>query len=74
MNKTFCKLLKELRLAKEMRQIDIAKKLHIASNTISSWERGNSMPDINELMQIARYFEVSTDYLLGLEDEYGNKR
>ena len=68
MNKVFCIRLKELRLDKKMRQADLAKILHIAFNTISSWERGNSAPNIDELKIIAEFFEVSTDYLLGLED------
>jgi transcriptional regulator with XRE-family HTH domain len=51
-----------------MRQADLAKVLNLASNTISSWERGNSSPSIDELRFLAEFFKVSTDYLLGLED------
>ena len=63
----FCKRLKELRLEKELKQSDFAKVMNLASNTISSWERGNSSPDLNELKLIAQFFNVTTDYLLGLE-------
>jgi transcriptional regulator with XRE-family HTH domain len=68
MNKLFCQRLKELRLDKKLRQADLAKVLSIAPNTISSWERANSAPNIEDLAFLAKFFEVSTDYLLGLED------
>ncbi|MCL2675675.1 MAG: helix-turn-helix domain-containing protein [Firmicutes bacterium] len=68
MNKIFCEKLKELRLEKNLRQFDLAKIFNVAPNTISSWERGNSAPSIDELKVIAKFFGVSTDYLLGLED------
>jgi transcriptional regulator with XRE-family HTH domain len=68
MNKIFCQRLRELRIDSLMRQADLAKVLHLASNTISSWERGNSCPSIDELRFLAEFFKVSTDYLLGLED------
>ena len=63
----FCKRFKELRLEKELKQSDFAKIMNLAPNTISSWERGNSSPDLNELKRIAQFFDVTADYLLGLE-------
>ena len=68
MNKVFCERLKELRNDKKLRQSDLGKILHIAPNTVSSWERGNSSPSIDELKILAEFFGVPTDYLLGLED------
>lgn len=41
---------------------------HTTRQTISNWQTGESVPDIIKLMDIAQYFGVSTDYLLGLSD------
>lgn len=40
----------------------------VSRQTVSNWQTGKSVPDIVKLTVIARYFEVSTDYLLGLTD------
>lgn len=68
MIKTFGERLKELRLDRKLNQTDLGKIFNIAQVTISSWERGNSSPSIEELKMIADYFEVTTDFLLGRED------
>lgn len=36
--------------------------------TVSFWESGQREPDLDSLVMIARYFDVSADYLLGLSD------
>jgi len=64
----FCKRLKELRLEKNLTQTNIAKVMNVTYNTICFWEKGRSSPNIYELKQIAQFFGVTTDYLLGLED------
>ena len=46
----------------------VAKKLNIASGTITSWKNGR-IPSGNNLQKIADYFGVSVDYLLGNTDE-----
>ena len=40
----------------------------VARQSVSQWRDGNTRPDILSLEKIARYFNVSTDYLLGIED------
>lgn len=45
-------------------QQDIADKMHVSRQTISSWERGNSYPDINSLISLSDYYQVSLDVLL----------
>ncbi|WP_270335155.1 helix-turn-helix domain-containing protein [Ligilactobacillus acidipiscis] len=45
-------------------QQDIADKMHVSRQTISSWERGNSYPDINSLISLSDYYQVSLDILL----------
>jgi len=68
MKTIFCKRLKELRQEKELTQTDVAKVMNVTYNTICFWEKGRSSPNIYELKQLAQFFNVSTDYLLGLED------
>ena len=65
--------LKELRLARELTQSELADALHISRDCISNWECSRSLPDINDLMLLATYFDVTIDYLVGFVDEFGNK-
>lgn len=60
--------LKELRLEKNVSQIEIAKLLNMSKMAISHWENGNSEPSIEQLKILARYFDVSVDYLIGFID------
>lgn len=57
--------LKELRLEKNVSQIEIAKLLNMSKMAISHWEKGNSEPSIDQLKTLACYFHVSIDYLTG---------
>lgn len=61
---TFGKRLKELRLEKGINQIDFAKIFNVAKGTVSNWESDNRFPDKEMLIDIAKYFDVSLDYLL----------
>lgn len=63
--------LKELRLQKGLRQIDIAKEFNIAKSTYCCYEKGINEPDIKTLIKLADYFYCSIDYLLGRESEDG---
>ena len=56
--------IKELRIANNLSQIELAEKLQIAQNTLSQYENGKRDPDIDTLKKIADYFDVTTDYLL----------
>ena len=63
--------LKKIRLKEGMTQEDLAKKLNISTSTVSMYETGAREPDLNTLTAIAKFFNVSTDYLLGLsENQY----
>ncbi len=66
--KIFCERLKELKQEKKLSNEKLAKILNVSSSTISRWENGIIIPSIEHLYNIARYFSVSADYLLGLED------
>lgn len=53
--------------------IQLANIIHVSDAAISNWENSINEPKISYLVAIAKYFDVSTDYLLGLEDEDGHK-
>ena len=57
----------ELRTAIGWSQVDMAKKLGVAKQTVSNWENENIQPSIEMLVRISKLFGVSTDYVLGLE-------
>ena len=58
--------LKRLRRERDLTQEDVAQFLNTTFQTISKWERGETMPDIAVLPALARYFETTTDDLLGV--------
>jgi len=58
--------LKRLRLAQNISQVELGKSLGVSKQCISNWENDNILPSIEMLIKIAKYFNVSTDYLLGL--------
>ena len=61
-------ILKDLRKEKKLTQTELASYLCTTQDSISLWELGKSYPDIPTLIKIAKFFEVTTDYLLGLEN------
>lgn len=52
---------------------DLAVIIKVSNAAISNWENEINEPKISYLVALARYFEVSSDYLLGLENEDGTK-
>lgn len=65
--------IKELRTEKGLTQKELSKALGIGQSTISEWEKGIYEPTASAIKVLAIYFDVSADYLLGLEDESGGK-
>lgn len=57
--------IKELRLAKKMKQTDLANVLSVSQAALSGYETGKYEPDFDTLKKIADFFGVTTDYLLG---------
>lgn len=55
----------ELRKLNKISQVDFGKAIGVAQNTVSQWERGAREPDLTMLNNIAAYFGVSVDYLMG---------
>ena len=58
-------VLKELRNQKKISQSKLADDLHVTQATVSRWETGEMLPTIDILNDLAKYFAVSVDYLLG---------
>lgn len=66
--------IKELRLEKKMTQAELAKILGVNQTAVGKYERGDLQPNNNILCMLADIFDVSVDYLLGLEDDLGVKK
>lgn len=60
--------LEELRKKNGLSQNELAEKLNMTQQRISAYEKGKREPDINTIKQLADFFGVSTDYLLGKTD------
>lgn len=61
----FGELLAELRKDRSMTQHELADVLHVSVGTISNYEKSVHFPDIEKLVNLADFFNVTTDYLLG---------
>jgi len=60
-----------LRLLREkhgLKQVNLANALQVTPQAVSKWEKGANLPDVHVLTKIARLFDVSTDYILGLTE------
>ncbi|MFR1554136.1 MAG: helix-turn-helix domain-containing protein [Coriobacteriales bacterium] len=69
----FREILKSVRKERGMTQKDVYERLNISPNGYASWEQGRTEPDIKSIKKLCKIFDVSADYLLGLEDEMGTK-
>ena len=65
-NGTFAKNLKELRESRGLYQSDMARMLGIAVASYANWEQGRTLPSLGYLPKLASFFDVTTDYLLGV--------
>lgn len=54
----------ELRNARNISQVELARQLHVSKQTVSNWENNNILPSVEMLIKLSDYFSVSTDYLL----------
>lgn len=64
----FGDIIKKLRLAHNLNQVQLAEALNVSKQTISNWENNNILPSIDMLIKISKFFSVSTDFLLELND------
>ena len=60
--------IREVRQARGMSQVELARLLGVTKQSISNWENDNIQPSIEMLVKLARSLSVSADYLLGLEE------
>ena len=61
--------LRELREDRDLKQSEIAEYLHIQQNTYSQYENGKRQIPIELLIALAKYYQTSPDYILGLTQE-----
>lgn len=61
---TFGEKLYSLRTQAKISQIQLAEILGVSRQTVSKWETGSMLPEIDKLIRISDQFHVSTDYLL----------
>jgi len=66
--KIFGERLKEIRIEKHLHQSDIAKMLHVSTNTIHAWEKDKQEPSMANILKLSELLEVSLDYLFGKTD------
>lgn len=59
--------IKILREQSGMTQTSLAKRLGITRSSVNAWEMGISVPSTQYIIELARLFKVSTDYLLGVD-------
>lgn len=66
------KIIKDLRKEIGCTQNKLADILGITQDSVSLWENGKRIPDTQYIIAMAKFFDVSADYLLGLNNEYQN--
>jgi transcriptional regulator with XRE-family HTH domain len=67
--KAFKDVFKELRQSRDLTQTELAKQLKISRSTVGMYEAGNRVPHREDLENIADFFNVDIDYLLGRTDK-----
>lgn len=67
MNK-FAERLKELRIEKGLSQNQLSKLTKISPRAIGMWESRQRTPNIEAIITLARFFGVTTDYIIGVSD------
>lgn len=65
----FNERLKALREDNDITQTELAKAVNVTQRNISFYETGTNEPDIKTIIALAKFFNVSTDYILGLSDK-----
>ena len=65
---TFSERLKELRLDRGLTQQELAKETNLSKSAIAFWELNKRTPNATAIVALAKYFGVTSDYLLGLNE------
>ncbi|MBD5560581.1 MAG: helix-turn-helix transcriptional regulator [Clostridia bacterium] len=64
--------IRELRKQRRVPQRELGDYMGVGQSTVSAWERGLRSPEVEQLQRLSEFFEVSVDYLLGLDAGYAN--
>lgn len=67
-NAPFPKRFRNLCDEMEKTRVELAEEFNVTRQTITNWQNGFTVPDAKNLSDIARYFGVTTDYILGLTE------
>lgn len=65
---TIANRIKEIRKENHLSQSDFGKILAVSQDNVSLWETGKSYPSVQHVILIAKTFNISTDYILGVSD------
>ena len=65
-------ILSQLRIQRQLSQKELAAEMNISSGTIGMWETHKRRPSLYMLVKIAQYFDITTDYLLGISSDPKN--
>ena len=60
--------IKELRLENNLSQQSLAREINVSQKAIDFWEKGINEPKASYVIKLAKFFNVSADYLLGLTE------
>ena len=60
--------IKELRISKNLSQMQLSIKTGLSQSAIAKWELGKTEPTASAIIILAKFFNETTDYILGLED------
>lgn len=71
--KDFGKRLKEFRKRRNLTQKDVVSKIGVSEQALSKWENGECLPDVYNLILLARVLSISVDCLLDTENETAEK-
>ena len=69
----FVEILNDLLIERGKTKVELSTEADIPYTTICGWLKAGRLPDYNALIKLSKYFGISTDYLLGIENEYGIK-
>ncbi len=61
--------IRRLRQERGLRQEELGRRVGASKQSVSNWENGNIAPSIDLLIRLADFFGVSTDYLLGRQNQ-----
>ena len=72
MIETMGQIIRRLRKERNLTQEELAQQLNVTFQAISRWENGTALPDAQNILQISKLFNVTTDYLLNDDYESDN--